>query len=645
MSCLICLDEITDIDHVECPTCSIYMCLDCYINNIDINSNYNCVKCNSKSYDIFTQIYKYKLTREQTKILFSPMVKKVLENGHIYWPYTRYNALNYKINNSRLSKDELKILCNERDKQFSLDEDRYAVELFKWYCRSPSTNSKIIINNNLIHYIERGKELQNLVLENKLCELCNVLLDTDGFCIKCNKTTCNKCMCIYTKGDDHICNEDAIKMLKNNVKCPTCNIMIERISGCSTMRCTNCKSFFSYITGKLIEGATHHNPELDDVLVDQYFINYIPGNNYNKYAPRPGQKDYIKYVRGIITEEECIDIMSNYLYKYGNYIPNTNTFTFHSIYTLKIINALPHIPTWLLYNYMYLLLYYKRYIINLSYNMAQLLYYDNNDNDDDPIVYNNIESKFKIYLVYKFNEIVMKFYKYYIIATAPKYIFSIPETISKSSFINYMPLLKLYIENRNIPSLLKSPKISANCNGRLLNNDIVNLNAIRDEISNYAMSIDLKDIKYIYMLLCTEYTLYKFNLQRCTGNNTNMFFVMYLYKTLPFFKYTNVDRPYITYTNIREFNMILSQFSMESLKKINTNSNLKYTCISNYDICEFPDYKLIDHMTVFNNIPVNNKIFIDFNLNMVKNIISNCEIEMPVNNFSLSSVFKIQDIK
>jgi hypothetical protein len=86
------------------------------------------------------------------------------------------------------------------------------------------------------------------------------------FCATCNevKTTRND--------DDHVCNEEmkaTMELIKKDSKpCPTCAIMIFRVSGCPQMWCVQCHTAFNWYTGKIDRGYVH-NPEYFRYLREQ----------------------------------------------------------------------------------------------------------------------------------------------------------------------------------------------------------------------------------------------------------------------------------------------------------------------------------------------------------------------------------------
>lgn len=93
-------------------------------------------------------------------------------------------------------------------------------------------------------------------------DTCRGFLSTQYKCGTCSRNFCKECHKL--KLNEHICNEDdvnTIRLLKGTTKpCPNCCISIFKIDGCDQMWCTNCRTPFSWNTGRVIQGQTIHNP-------------------------------------------------------------------------------------------------------------------------------------------------------------------------------------------------------------------------------------------------------------------------------------------------------------------------------------------------------------------------------------------------
>ncbi len=72
-------------------------------------------------------------------------------------------------------------------------------------------------------------------------------------CTKCDNIFCNVCEKMITnKLSTHICNKDDVESLQaiaKFIKCPKCNIPIQKSEGCNYMTCAICNINFDYITG------------------------------------------------------------------------------------------------------------------------------------------------------------------------------------------------------------------------------------------------------------------------------------------------------------------------------------------------------------------------------------------------------------
>ena len=92
---------------------------------------------------------------------------------------------------------------------------------------------------------------------------CMGFLSTQWKCGMCDAKACKECHeCIVDK-DTHVCDPTIVanvKALEAEAKpCPKCASMISKIDGCDQMWCTQCKTAFSWKTGR-IETHVVHNP-------------------------------------------------------------------------------------------------------------------------------------------------------------------------------------------------------------------------------------------------------------------------------------------------------------------------------------------------------------------------------------------------
>jgi hypothetical protein len=90
---------------------------------------------------------------------------------------------------------------------------------------------------------------------------CRGFLSTQYKCGQCNTNYCKDCYA-SKENDTHVCHPDDVKtveLLQTNTKrCPKCSISIFKVDGCNQMWCTECKTAFSWDTGRIINGVVHN---------------------------------------------------------------------------------------------------------------------------------------------------------------------------------------------------------------------------------------------------------------------------------------------------------------------------------------------------------------------------------------------------
>jgi hypothetical protein len=91
-------------------------------------------------------------------------------------------------------------------------------------------------------------------------------------CSLCNTNYCVHCM--EPKEIEHVCNPDnveTIKLMRKDTKaCPSCATSIQKIEGCNSMWCPECKTSFYWNTLQVItDERDMHNPHLFAYLLEQ----------------------------------------------------------------------------------------------------------------------------------------------------------------------------------------------------------------------------------------------------------------------------------------------------------------------------------------------------------------------------------------
>ena len=118
---------------------------------------------------------------------------------------------------------------------------------------------------------------------------CRGFLSTRWKCGLCEKMTCVDCHEVKDKdnGMPHVCDPnvvETIKLLKTDTRnCPGCQASITKIDGCDQMWCTQCKTGFSWTTGKI--ELKLHNPHYYEWRRQNGGLEREPGDNAQCVTP------------------------------------------------------------------------------------------------------------------------------------------------------------------------------------------------------------------------------------------------------------------------------------------------------------------------------------------------------------------------
>ncbi len=116
---------------------------------------------------------------------------------------------------------------------------------------------------------------------------CRGFLSTRWKCGICEKTTCNDCHEVKQNDVPHVCDSnivETIKLLKTDTKnCPNCQASIFKIDGCDQMWCTQCKTGFSWTTGRI--ELKLHNPHYYEWRRQNGGLEREPGDNQQCVTP------------------------------------------------------------------------------------------------------------------------------------------------------------------------------------------------------------------------------------------------------------------------------------------------------------------------------------------------------------------------
>jgi hypothetical protein len=109
---------------------------------------------------------------------------------------------------------------------------------------------------------------------------CKGFLSSKWKCSLCNTWTCHEChvnVGTFENKQTHVClkeDVETVKLLKTDSKpCPNCSVLIFKMDGCDQMFCTNCKTAFSWNTGKIYRGRHIHNPHYFEYMRENGIAN------------------------------------------------------------------------------------------------------------------------------------------------------------------------------------------------------------------------------------------------------------------------------------------------------------------------------------------------------------------------------------
>ena len=91
---------------------------------------------------------------------------------------------------------------------------------------------------------------------------CGGFLSTQYKCGLCDIQICAHCHVKKTKDEEHTCDPDTVETIRQIRReahpCPSCTSLISKVDGCDQMWCTQCKTAFSWNTGRIVTTAIHN---------------------------------------------------------------------------------------------------------------------------------------------------------------------------------------------------------------------------------------------------------------------------------------------------------------------------------------------------------------------------------------------------
>lgn len=243
--CEICMEEMNKSSRKEinCPYCNYGCCKSCFRKYLLSQDTPNCMKCKkSISLEFISSVtpkcfYNKEYRDCRAKVLLS-REKSLLPQAQ--------ELVQERLEEQRRG-EKLKII---KKKENELLHQLYMVRREMWQINNPGRKKK--------------KEATKFIMGCTNGE-CRGFLSKAWKCGTCEKYICPDCHGVKIGRDDpdHVCKKEDIetaKLLSKDTKnCPNCAVRIFKISGCDQMWCVECKTAFSWKTGK-IETSHIHNP-------------------------------------------------------------------------------------------------------------------------------------------------------------------------------------------------------------------------------------------------------------------------------------------------------------------------------------------------------------------------------------------------
>ncbi len=313
MECPICCLSFTQIKRkcITCLHCTRNACMQCwetYLPTVAVQQP-KCMHCDVPWSDEFISLNFTRSFRE------GPMKRaredRLLAVEEAMLPGTQEYAqiarrMDLKIETKKKLMEELRTSTADNVKSKS-KRSHLRLNAEK-YTENPEAYTNEMCLKKQIHWISKDiQELKRSIYENPIqndqgknierkpkvlgflhkcpAVTCTGFLDGNHMCGMCRTTMCSDCL--EPKESGHVCNPDSVasvKAMKRDSKpCPSCGMGISKIDGCDQMWCTECKTAFSWITGR-IETGVIHNPHWYEWQRLQQGNN---GGNANPRAPNP----------------------------------------------------------------------------------------------------------------------------------------------------------------------------------------------------------------------------------------------------------------------------------------------------------------------------------------------------------------------
>lgn len=180
-----------------------------------------------------------------------------------------------------------------------MERKKYFMEIGLYDRRIEELKREIRIINNQKRAVPWPTMADVQTEENKITfiqkcpiEGCNGFLNSSWKCGICETYICNKCHepKESRRDENHVCDEATVSTIteikRESKPCPKCATYIFKIDGCDQMWCPECKTPFSWKTGR-IESGSIHNP---------HYYEYMRKINNGQIPRQPGDIPHCEMV-------------------------------------------------------------------------------------------------------------------------------------------------------------------------------------------------------------------------------------------------------------------------------------------------------------------------------------------------------------
>jgi len=249
--CIVCFDELKQGTGLKCCNhlCGARICSDCLGLMIKYSCESNvlpiCPDSKCKSYYLFSEIKK--IPYQPTNSLINPLLLDAPLN--LYSRACLQYIIREKGDVASKEIQQQKILEKLREERIQYLNTNFPIAIAKVANIALKTKLRALEKNNKLAIQEKlqlsYKKCMNLYCIGKLDAANACLLCLTKFCIKCEKvipagTTVHTC-----KPEDL----ESMDFIKSLIKCPECNVPVQKSDGCDSITCSNCSTNFNYKTG------------------------------------------------------------------------------------------------------------------------------------------------------------------------------------------------------------------------------------------------------------------------------------------------------------------------------------------------------------------------------------------------------------